>query len=156
MKTIIIALLLAFVCSEAVVPVEEQKELEWNPQGLLKCLQEAAPAAPEVIKLIKLLKAKRWAEAFKVAVALVPKGIQIIKKCKSYILAGAAVNLTIDWMAIGKCLLYACSGASLAIGLAITTGNIPMIVILVPQVIANVGGVPKTAKDSGKNYIEIV
>ena len=42
MKTIIIALLISFVCSTKLSTVEEEQQLMWNPQGLVQCLNEAA------------------------------------------------------------------------------------------------------------------
>ena len=57
MKTIIIALLVAFACS-AELKVEEEQELMWNPQGLLKCLPEAAPYAKEVIEIIDYFRGR--------------------------------------------------------------------------------------------------
>ena len=63
MKTIIIALLVAFACS-AELKVEEEQELMWNPQGLLKFLQEAAPYAKEVIEIINLIRQKNYLAAF--------------------------------------------------------------------------------------------
>ena len=42
MKTIIIALLIAFACSTELSTVEEEQQLMWNPQGLVQCLNEAA------------------------------------------------------------------------------------------------------------------
>ena len=132
MKAIIIAVLLAFVCSVEVAPVEEQP-LEWNPQGLLQCLTEVAPMAKEVVDLIKLLKAKNYKEAAKKAMALAPKGIQIISKCLRYIV-GSEVNLTINWQAIGNCLVHACGGTSLTA--AATAQQRWLVAILVPQLIA--------------------
>ena len=43
MKTIIFALLIALACSAKLSVVEEEQQLMWNPQGLVQCLQEAAP-----------------------------------------------------------------------------------------------------------------
>ena len=74
MKTIIIALLVAFACS-AELKVEEEQELMWNPQGLLKCLQEAAPYAKEVIEIINLIRQKNYLAAF--SKALVKSGSQL-------------------------------------------------------------------------------
>ena len=111
MKAILIALLLPFVCSTEVAPLEEQ--LEWNPQGLLQCLTEAAPMAKDVIELINLLKAKDYQAAFTKAFALLPKGIQIVQKCVQYIV-GSEVELTVDWKALGNCILHAAKGCGLA------------------------------------------
>ena len=36
MKTIIIALLIAFACSTELNTVEEEQQLMWNPQGLVQ------------------------------------------------------------------------------------------------------------------------
>ena len=63
MKTIIIALLIAFACSVEVVPAEEETDLMFNPDGLLKCLEEASPVAADVRELIQLLKDKKYDQA---------------------------------------------------------------------------------------------
>ena len=57
MRTIIIALLIAFACSNELNTVEEE-QLMWNPQGLVQCLKEAAPYSKDVIEIIKLVRAK--------------------------------------------------------------------------------------------------
>ena len=146
MKAIIIAVLLAFVCSVEVAPVEEQP-LEWNPQGLLQCLTEAAPMAKDVIELINLLKAKDYNAAFKKAMALLPKGIQVVQKCVKYIV-GSAVNLTVNWPALGKCIVHACSGAGMVASLAaaVSAQQWWLVAILVPQIVANIGGTPKNCQ----------
>ena len=124
MKTIIIALLVAFACS-AELKVEEEQELMWNPQGLLKCLQEAAPYAKEVIEIINLIRQRNYVAAFGKAMALVR----------------SAVELTVDWIGLGRCLLVFGQAAELGakLGLAISMLNIPGIIGTVNESIAYFG-----------------
>ena len=147
MKTIIIALLVAFACS-AELKVEEEQELMWNPQGLLKCLQEAAPYAKEVIEIINLIRQKNYLAAFSKAMALVKSGSQLIKNCIQYI-KGSAVELTIDWIGLGRCLLVFGKAAGLGakLGLVIATLNIPGIISAVNSIIDYFRGrVPEQCK----------
>lgn len=49
MKTIIIALLFSFACSAELSTIEDEDQLMWNPDGLLKCLTEASPYSKDII-----------------------------------------------------------------------------------------------------------
>ena len=80
MKTIIIALLIAFACSTELNTVEEEQQLMWNPQGLVQCLNEAAPYSKDVIEIIKLVKAKDFETAIAKAIELISDGSQLVKK----------------------------------------------------------------------------
>ena len=104
MRTIIIALLIAFACSTKLSVVEEEQQLMFNPQGLVQCLKEAAPYSKDVIEIINLVKAKDYINAFAKAIALIEAGSQVVKKCIQYI-RGSEVQLTVDWNALGQCLL---------------------------------------------------
>ena len=97
MKTIIIA----FACSTELNTVEEE-QLMFNPDGLLKCLQEAAPYAKDVVEIINLIK--DFMGAFTKAIALVNAGSELIKRCIQYIV-GSEVNLTTNWPNLANCLL---------------------------------------------------
>ena len=85
MRTIIIALLIAFACSTKLSVVEEEQQLMFNPQGLVQCLKEAAPYSKDVIEIINLVKAKDYINAFAKAIALIEAGSQVVKKCIQYI-----------------------------------------------------------------------
>ena len=50
MKTLIIALLITFACSTKLSTVEEEQQLMWNADGLVKCLKETAPYARRSLK----------------------------------------------------------------------------------------------------------
>ena len=78
MKTIIFALLIALACSAKLSVVEEQ-QLMWNPQGLVQCLQEAAPYSKDVIEIINLVKAKDYITALSKVIKLVEAGSQLVK-----------------------------------------------------------------------------
>ena len=103
MKTIIIALLIAFACSTELNTVEEE-QLMFYPDGLLKCLQEAAPYAKDVVEIINLIKNKDFMGAFTKAIALVNAGSELSKRCIQYIV-GSEVNLTTNWPNLANCLL---------------------------------------------------
>ena len=105
MKTIIIAL-------RSVQVVLEETELTFNPDGLLKCLEEASPVAADVRELIRLIKAKQYEAAVTRAIEVFNNGSQLIKRCGGYIFA--SVNLTVNWVSLGKCIAYAAGGAGLA------------------------------------------
>ena len=84
MRTIIIALLIAFACSNELNTVEEE-QLMWNPQGLVQCLKEAAPYSKDVIEIIKLVRAKDYVNAIAKAIELINTGSKLVKKCIEYI-----------------------------------------------------------------------
>ena len=92
----------------------------------LKCLQEAAPYAKEVIEIINLIRQRNYVAAFGKAMALVR----------------SAVELTVDWIGLGRCLLVFGQAAGLGarLGLAIATFNIPGIISAVNAIIAYFGG----------------
>ena len=79
MKTIIFALLIALACSAKLSVVEEEQQLMWNPQGLVQCLQEAAPYSKDVIEIINLVKAKDYITALSKVIKLVEAGSQLVK-----------------------------------------------------------------------------
>ena len=68
-------------------------------------------------------------------------GSQLIKNCIQYI-RGAAVELTVDWIGLGRCLLVFGQAAGLGarLGLAIATFNIPGVISAVNAIIAYFGG----------------
>ena len=125
MRTIIIALLIAFACSTKLSVVEEEQQLMFNPQGLVQCLKEAAPYSKDVIEIINLVKAKDYINAFAKAIALIEAGSQVVKKCIQYI-RGSEVELTLDWKKLGQCLIVYAQAAGLgaALGAALASGNI--------------------------------
>ena len=148
MKAIIIALLITFACSTKLSVVEEEQELMWNPQGLVQCLKEAAPYSKDVIEIINLIKAKDYVNAFAKALALVDAGSQLVKKCIQYI-KGSAVELTVNWIALGNCLLVfgQAAGLGASLGAALATLNIPGIIAAVTGIINYFGGnVPAKCK----------
>lgn len=102
MKTPTNALLIAFVCSTELT-VEEDTQLTFNPDGLLKCLLEAA-YAKEVAEIINMIRNRDYGGALNKALALINSGSQLIKRCIQYIV-GASVNLTMDWLGAAKCSL---------------------------------------------------
>ena len=141
MKTIIIALLISFVCSTKLSTVEEEQQLMWNPQGLVQCLNEAAPYSKDVIEIINLVKAKDYINAFAKAIALIEAGSQVVKKCIQYI-RGSEVELTLDWKKLGQCLIVYAQAAGLgaALGAALASGNILGIISACKGIIDYFGG----------------
>lgn len=83
MKTIIFAILIAFSSSAELNTVEEE-QLMWNPDGLLKCLQEAAPYSKDIIEIIELIKKRDFIKAVAKAMELIDSGSQLIKRCIEY------------------------------------------------------------------------
>ena len=102
MRTIIIALLIAFACSTKLSVVEEEQQLMFNPQGLVQCLKEAAPYSKDVIEIIKLVKAKDFETAISKAIELISDGSQLDIKCIEYIVS-SPVSLSVNWPALGRC-----------------------------------------------------
>ena len=148
MRTIIIALLIAFACSTKLSVVEEEQQLMFNPQGLVQCLKEAAPYSKDVIEIINLVKAKDYINAFAKAIALIEAGSQVVKKCIQYI-RGSEVELTLDWNALGQCLIVYAQAAGLgaALGAALASGNILGIISACKGIIDYFGGnVPGNCK----------
>ena len=141
MKTIIFALLIALACSAKLSVVEEEQQLMWNPQGLVQCLNEAAPYSKDVIEIIDLVKAKDYITAFSKALKLVEAGSQLVKKCVQYI-KGSEVELTVNWQKLGQCLLVYAEAAGLgaALGAALATGNVVGIIAAVNGIIKYYGG----------------
>ena len=76
----------------------------FNPDGLLKCLQEAAPYAKDVVEIINLIKNKDFMGAFTKAIALINAGSELIKRCIQY-MVGTEVNLITNWPNLANCLL---------------------------------------------------
>ena len=50
MKALIIALLITFACSTKLSTVEEEQQLMWSADGLVKCLKETAPMPRRLLK----------------------------------------------------------------------------------------------------------
>ena len=141
MRTIIIALLIAFACSTKLSVVEEEQQLMFNPQGLVQCLKEAAPYSKDVIEIINLVKAKDYINAFAKAIALIEAGSQVVKKCIQYI-RGSEVELTLDWKKLGQCLIVYAQAAGLgtAVAAALASGNILGIISACKGIIDYFGG----------------
>ena len=113
MKTIIIALLIAFACSTELNTVEEEQQLMWNPQGLVQCLNEAAPYSKDVIEIIKL-----------------------VKKCIEYIVS-SPVSLSVNWPALGRCLktLAELYGLGERLAKALADNNLAEIIAVVTELL---------------------
>ena len=141
MRTIIIALLIAFACSTKLSVVEEEQQLMFNPQGLVQCLKEAAPYSKDVIEIINLVKAKDYINAFAKAIALIDAGSQVVTTCIQYI-RGSEVELTLDWKKLGQCLIVYAQAAGLgaALGAALASGNILGIISACKGIIDYFGG----------------
>ena len=78
MKALLILLLVAVAsCSTEM----REQDLEFDVNGLIKCITEVAPLVPDVIEIINLIKAADWAQVAIKAVELVSKGIPAVKEC---------------------------------------------------------------------------
>ena len=78
MKTVLLIFLIAFASCNIEV---QEPELEFDINGLIKCITEVAPLVPDVIEIINLIKAADWAQVAIKAVELVSKGIPVVKDC---------------------------------------------------------------------------
>ena len=78
MKASLILLLLAVASCNTEI---QEPELEFDVNGLIKCISEVAPLVPDVIEIINLIKAADWAQVAIKAVELVSKGIPAVKEC---------------------------------------------------------------------------
>ena len=78
MKTILLIFLVAFVSCNTEV---QEPDLEFDINGLIKCITEVAPLVPDVVEIISLIKVADWAQVAVKAVELVTKGIPAVKDC---------------------------------------------------------------------------
>ena len=78
MKALLVLLLVAIASCNTEV---QEPELEFDVNGLLKCLSEVSPLVPEVIEIINFVKAADWAQVAIKAVEAIPKIIPAAKGC---------------------------------------------------------------------------
>ena len=147
-KALLTVFLLAAVAQCAIVPSEEEPSLELriniNWQGILQCLKEASPYAPDVIQLIDLIKKKDYNKAFLKAIDLIKNGSQVVIKCAGY-LKNKTVNLTFDWQKAAECLVkFAASSGPAIVALvqAIASKDVTAIISAATKVITAIGGIP--------------
>ena len=78
MLTLLPFLFLVALASETMVEEEPTLEaIDWTK--ILACLKEAQPLYPEVIKIINAFKAKDFATAMTLAIALFTKGQKLLR-----------------------------------------------------------------------------
>lgn len=105
MKAIIIALLITFACSTKLSNiVDTETEYGLNIEGVIKCIQEAAPYAKDVMELINLVKEGKYTESVSKVISLVIAGSQVVKRCIEYIKTSNII-LRNDMLALAKCLV---------------------------------------------------
>ena len=78
MKALLVFLLIAIASCNTEI---QEPELEFDVNGLIKCINEAAPLVPDVIEIINYIKAADWAQVAIKAVELVSKGFPVVKEC---------------------------------------------------------------------------
>ena len=78
MKALLVLLLVAVASCNTEV---QEPELEFDVNGLIKCLNEVAPLVPEVIEIINYIKTADWAQVAIKAVEAISKIIPAAKKC---------------------------------------------------------------------------
>ena len=78
MKALLVFLLIAVASCYTEI---QEPELEFDVNGLIKCINEVAPLVPDVIEIIKYIKAADWAQVAIKAVELVSKGFPVVKEC---------------------------------------------------------------------------
>lgn len=103
MKAIIIAFLITFACSTN-LSTESETELTLNIEGVIKCIQEAAPYAKDVIEVINLFKDGKYSEAISKAISLVVAGNEVVKKCIEYLKQSSPI-LRSDVLSLAKCMI---------------------------------------------------
>ena len=80
MKVIFLILLFAVAsCNQE----PEEQSLEMNYNELIKCFTELSPLLPDLMEVIKLIKAGDWTEVVVKSIELVSKGYPIVKECIS-------------------------------------------------------------------------
>ena len=80
MKVIFLVLLFAVAsCNQE----PEEQSLEMNYNELIKCFTELSPLLPDLMEVIKLIKAGDWTEVVVKSIELVSKGYPIVKECIS-------------------------------------------------------------------------
>jgi hypothetical protein len=97
MKALLVLLLVAVASCNTEI---QEPELEFDVNGLLKCITEVAPLVPDVIEIINLIKAADWAQVAIKAVELVSKGIPAVKDCIAAF--KEQVNLEASYSALDK------------------------------------------------------
>ena len=89
------------------------------------CLKEAQPLFPEVVKIINAIKEKDYATAMSIAISLIAKGSEVVKKCLD-IFKVQEMMLKVDWSGIRRCLASLAQKPQIILNLIlfIATGNI--------------------------------
>ena len=103
MKKIIIAFLITFAYSTN-LSTEVETELTINIEGLVKCIQTAAPYGKDVIELINLFRDGKYTESISKAISLVVAGNQLVKKCTEYLKQSTPI-LRNDMFSLAKCMV---------------------------------------------------
>lgn len=118
MLTLLPFLFLVALASETMVEEEPSLEaIDWTK--ILACLKEAQPLFPEVVKIINAIKEKDYATAMSIAISLIAKGSEVVKKCLD-------MMLKVDWSGLRRCLASLAQKPQIILNLIlfIATGNI--------------------------------
>ena len=75
-----------------------------NIEGLVKCIQTAAPYGKDVIELINLFRDGKYTESISKAISLVVAGNQLVKKCTEYLKQSTPI-LRNDMFSLAKCMV---------------------------------------------------
>ena len=78
MKALLILLLVAVASCNTEV---QEPELEFDVNGLIKCISEVAPLVPDVIEIINYIKAADWAQAATKVFDAITKVVPAAKVC---------------------------------------------------------------------------
>ena len=78
MKALLVLLLVAVASCNTEI---QEPELEFDVNGLIKCITEVAPLVPDVIEIINYIKAADWAQVAIKAVEAITKIIPAAKEC---------------------------------------------------------------------------
>lgn len=124
MLTLLPFLFLVALASETMVEEEPSLEaIDWTK--ILACLKEAQPLFPEVVKIINAIKEKDYATAMSIAISLIAKGSEVVKKCLD-IFKVQEMMLKVDWSGLRRCLASLAQKPQIILNLIlfIATGNI--------------------------------
>ena len=78
MKALLVLLLLAVASCNTEI---QEPELEFDVNGLTKCITEVAPLVPDVIEIINYIKAADWAQAATKVFDAITKVVPAAKVC---------------------------------------------------------------------------
>ena len=102
MITILPFLFLVALASETMIEEPTLETIDWTK--ILACLKEAQPLFPEVVKLINAIKEKDYGTAMTLAIQLLAKGSEVVKKCLDIFKIEQLLQ-GVNWIGLLACLI---------------------------------------------------